>query len=95
MENKIPFRIKTGYYLKFLTPETMKLLESTKSKITKDENGENVPHLETTEVILVHCNVINNDYQQYLRVLFTFVSNKLFGQFLDISSINFIFLKSF
>ena len=95
MENKIPFRIKTGYYLELLTPETMKLLESTKSKIIKDENGENVPHLEITEVILVHCNIIYNDYQQDLRVLFTFVSNKLFGQLLDISSINFIFLKKF
>ena len=56
------FRIKTGYYyLEPLTPETMKLLGSTKSKIIKDKNGENVPHSEITEVVLVHCNVINND----------------------------------
>ena len=54
--------IKTGYYLELLTPETMKLLGSIRSKITKDENGENVPHLEITEVVLAHCNVVNNDY---------------------------------
>ena len=73
----------------------MKLLGSTKSKITKDENGENVPYLEITEVILIHCNVVNNSYQQNSRVLYTFVSNKSFGQLLDISPENFIFLKTF
>ena len=73
----------------------MKLLGSTKSKITKDENGENVPHLEITEVVLIHCNIVNNNYQQDSRVLYTFVPNKSFGQLLDISSKNFIFLKSF
>ena len=65
--------------------ETIKLLESTKSKTTKDKNGENVPHLEITEVVLVHCNIVNNDYQQDSRVLYTFVPNKSFGQLLDIS----------
>ena len=55
-------KIKTGYYLKRLTPETMKLLGSTKSKIIIDENGENVPYLEITEVVLIHCNVFNNSY---------------------------------
>ena len=54
----------------------MKLLRSTKSKITKDENGQNVLHLEITEVVLVHCNIINNDYQQDQRVSYTFVPNK-------------------
>ena len=48
--------------MNFLTPETMKLLGSTRSKITKDENGENVPHLEITKVVLIHCNIVNNDY---------------------------------
>ena len=57
----------------------MKLHGSTKSKIRKEKNGENVPHLEITEVVLVHCNVINNDYQQDSRVLYTFVPNKSFG----------------
>ena len=55
IENRITFKIKTGYYPKFLTPETMKWFGSTKNKMSKDENGENVPHLETTEVILVYC----------------------------------------
>ena len=63
IENKITFKVKAGYYLEFLTPETMKLLGSTKSKITKDENGETVPHLELTELVLVHCNIVNNDYE--------------------------------
>ena len=58
IENRIAFKIKTGYYLELLTPETMKLLGSTKSKIAKYENGENVPNLETTEVVLVHCNIV-------------------------------------
>ena len=56
------FKIKAGYYLGLLTPETMKLLESTKRKITKDPNGENMPHLEIIEVVLVHCNIVSNDY---------------------------------
>ena len=63
----------------------MKLLGSTKSKITKDKNDENVPHTEITEVVLVHCTIINNDYQHDSRVLYTFIPNKSFGQFLDIS----------
>ena len=85
IENRITFEIKTGYYLELLTPETMKLIGCTKKKITKDENGENVPHLEITEVILVHCNIFNNDYQQDSRVLYTFVPNRSFGQLLDMS----------
>ena len=72
-------KIKTGCYLELLTPKTMQLLGSTKNKITKDENGENVPHLETTKVILVHCNIVSNDYRQDLRVLYTFVLNNSFG----------------
>ena len=69
MKNRIMFKIKTRYYLKLLMPETMKLLGGTKSKITKDENGENVPHLEITEIVLIHCNIVNNDYQQDSRFL--------------------------
>ena len=67
----------------------MKLLGSTKSKITENKNGENIPHLEITEVILVHCNIVNNDYQHDFRVLYTFISIKLFDQLLDISQNNF------
>ena len=73
----------------------MKVLGSTKSKITKDENGENVPHLEITEGILILCNIANNDYQQHSRFSYTFVPNKSFDQLLDISAKNFIFLKIF
>ena len=73
----------------------MKLLGSSKNKITKDKSGENVPHLEITEVILVHCNVVNNDYQQDSRVLYTFVPNKPFGSLLEISPTNHIFSKTF
>ena len=73
----------------------MKLLVSTKSKITKNENGENVPKSEITEVVLVICNMVNNNYQRNSRVLYTFVSNKSFGQLLDISPKNVIFLKTF
>ena len=70
------FKIKTGYYLELLMPETMKLLRTTKNKITKDCNGENVPYLEITEVVLIHCNIVNNNYQQNSRVLYTFVPNR-------------------
>ena len=58
------FKIKSGYHLELLTPETMKLLGGTVNKINKDKNGENVPHLEVAELVLVHCNLVNNDYQQ-------------------------------
>ena len=95
IENRITFKIKHGYSLELLTPETMKLLGSSKNKITKNKNGENVSHLEITEVILVHCNMVNNDYQQDLRVLYTLVPNKPFGSLLDISPTNHIFLKTF
>ena len=89
------FKIKIGYYLELLTPAATKLFGSTKSKITKDENGENVLHLEITEVVLVHCNIVNNNYQQGSSVLYIFGPNKLFGQLLNILTQNFIFLKTF
>ena len=73
----------------------MKLLGSTESKITKDKNGENVPHLEITEIVLVHCNIANNDYQQDSTVLYTFVPNKPFASLFEISPRNHIFLKTF
>ena len=95
IENRITFKIKDGYSLKLLSKETMKLLGSTENKITKDKNGENVPHLEITEVVLVHCNIVNNDYQQDSRVLYTFVPNKPFGSLLKISLTNHVFLKTF
>ena len=93
IKNRITFKIKSGYYLELLTPETMKLLGSTASKINKDKNGENVPHLEVVELALVHCNFVNNDYQQDSRILFTFVPNNTFGSLLEISPTNYVFLK--
>ena len=95
IKNRITFKIKDWYTLELLTPEAMKLLGSTKWKISKDKNGENVPYLEITEVVLVHYNMVNNDYQQDSRVLCTFIPNKPFGSLLDVSPTNHIFLKTF
>ena len=92
IENRVTFKIKNGYSLELLTPETMKLLGSTKNKITKDKNGEYVPHLEIAEVVLVHCNIVNNYYKQDSKVLYTFVPNKPFGSLLEISPTHHIFL---
>ena len=79
-ENRITFKIENGYSLEFLTPETMKLLGSTENKITKDKNSENVPHLKITEVVLVHCNIVSNDYQQkqyqFIVILSIMIINK-------------------
>ena len=87
VESRIAFKIKTGYYLKILMPEIIKLLGSTKKKKEK-KNIENMPHLEITEVVLVHCNIVNNDYQRDSRVLYTFVPSKSFCQLLGISTKN-------
>ena len=75
-ENRIAFKIKAGHFLELLTPKTIKLLGSAKSKITKNENGENVRNLEITEVVLVHCNIVDSNYQQNSRVLYTFAPIK-------------------
>ena len=88
IENRVTFKIKNGYSLELLTTETVKLLGSTKNEITKEKNGENVPYLEITEVVLVHCDIVNNAYQQDSRVSCTFVPNKPFGSLLEISSTN-------
>ena len=87
-------KLKKGYSLDLLTPEAMKLLGSTENKIIKDKNGENVPHLEITEVLLVHCDIVNNDYPQDSRVLYTFVPNKPTGSLSEISPTNHIFFKN-
>ena len=68
------FKRKTRYYLELLMLEKMKLVRSTKSKINKGKNGENVPHLEISELVLIHCNIVNNDYQQNWKVLEAFIS---------------------
>ena len=82
IENRITFKIKDGYYLELLTPETMKLLGSTESKIPGEKNGENVPHLEIVELVLIHCNIVYNSYQQKSRILYTFTPNKPFDSLL-------------
>ena len=92
IENRITFKIKNEYYLELLTPETMKLLGSIENKITKDKNSENVLHLEVVELVLVHWNLVNNNYQQHSRILYTFVPNKTFGSLLEISPPNHVFL---
>ena len=88
------FKIKTGYYLKLLTPDTKKLLGRTKSKITKEKNAGKAPHLEITEVVLIHF--VNDDYQRGSRVfLYIFLSKQIFGKLLDVSLKHFTFLKTF
>ena len=88
IENRVTFKIKNRYSLELLIPETMKLLGSTENKITEDKNGENLPHLEITDVVLFDCNIVSNDYQQDSRVLYTFVPTKPFGSLLETSPTN-------
>ena len=95
IENRITFKTKTEYYLELLMPKTRKLLRSTKKKINKNKNGKNVLHLEITEIVLIHCNIVDNDYQRDSRVLYRFAPNKSFGQLLNVSTTNFIFLKTY
>ena len=71
----------------------MKLLGSTGNKITGEKNGENVPHLENVELVLIHCNIVDNNYQKNSRILYIFVPNKPFGSLLEISPSNHIFLR--
>ena len=92
--DRIVFKIKSRYKLELLSKETMKLLGSTSSIINADKNSENVPRLENVEVVLVHCNLVNNSYQQASRVLFTFVPTKQYGQFISISPHSLVFLKT-
>ena len=85
IKNRIAFKIKAGYKLELLSPETMKLLGSTKRDIDQDKDGKDAPKLESIEVVLVHCKSINNNYQQAYKVLFTFLPNKQFGQSINMS----------
>ena len=85
IQNRIVFKIKRGYKLELLTEETMQLLGSSKNVIDKNKDEEVVPRLETVEVVLVHCNLVNNNYQQASKVLFVFVPNKQFGQLITIT----------
>ena len=93
-KNTIVFKIKTGYKLELLTPETMRLLGSTKKDVDANKNSENVPKLESVEVVLVHCNLVKNDYQHTSKVLFSFVPNKQFGQLINISQQSLIMMNT-
>ena len=94
INNRIVLKIKSGYKLELLSKETMKLLGSTKDIIDSNKNSENVPKLENVEVVLVHCNLVNNSYQQHSRVLFTFVPTKQYDQLISISPHSLAFLKT-
>ena len=85
IKNRIVFKLKVGYKLELLSQEKMKLLGSTRKEVDKDKDGEDVPKLESVEVVLVHSNLVNNSYHQASKVLFTFVPNKQFGQLINIS----------
>ena len=85
VKNRIVFKVKTSFKLELLTLEAMKLLGSTKKVVNKDKKGENVPKRESVEVVLVHCNLVKNDYQHSSKVLFSFVPNKRLGQLINIS----------
>ena len=85
IKNRIAFKVKTGYKPEMLSVDTMKLLRSTKKDVARDKDGEDVPNLESVEVVLVHCNSVNNNYQQASKVLFNFVPKKQFGQLINIA----------
>ena len=78
-------KIKTGHKLSFLFPEIMELLGSTQKDVDLGKNSENVPKLQSVGVVLVHSNLVKNDYQHWSKVLFSFVPNKQIGQLLNIS----------
>ena len=94
INNRAVFKIKTGYKLELLSKETMKLLGSTTNTIDKDKNGELVPKLESVDLVLAHCNLVNNTYQKASKVLFTFVPDKSYGQLITTSPHSLIMLKT-
>ena len=94
INNRIVFKIKSGYKLELLSKETMKLLGSSTDSIDVDKNSELVPKLESVDLVLVDCNLVNNSYQQVSKVLFTFVPNKKYGQLITVSLETFIMLKT-
>ena len=85
IKNKIVFKIKTSYKLELLSSGTMKLFGSVKKDVDQDKDGENVTKLESAEVVIVHCNLVNNKHQQASKVLFTFVPDKQFSQLITIT----------
>ena len=93
-KNRLVFKIKRGYKLEFHSEKTIQLLGTSKKVIDKNKDGELVPRLETVEVVLVHSNLVNNNYQQASKVLFTFVQNKQFGQLITITPHSLTMLKT-
>ena len=94
INNRIVFKVKSGYKLELLSKETMRLLESSSDTIDGDKNSELVQKLESVDLVLVYCNVVNNSYQQASKVLFTFVPNKKYGQLITVSPETLIMLKT-
>ena len=94
INNRIVFEIKSGYKLELLSKETMKLLGSSSDTTDGDKNSELVPKIESVDLVLVHCNLVNNSYQQASKVLFTFVPNKKYGQLITVSPETLIMLKT-
>ena len=94
LKNRIVFKIKSGYKLELLSKETMTMLGSSSNTIDSNKDEEIVPRLEVVEVVLVHCNLVNNNYQQASRVLFNFVPNKNFGQLIAVAPHSPIMLKT-
>ena len=94
IKNRTVFKVKTGHKLQLLSPETIKLLGSAKNDVDQDKDDENVPKLESDEVVLVHCSLVNNNYQQASKVLFTSVPDKQFGQLITIASHSLTMLKT-
>ena len=95
INNRLVFKIKDGYKLELQTPETMKLFDSTIKLIEKTKNGEKVPSLEVVEVVLVQCNLVDNQYQQKSEVLYTFTPNKSYAYLLNVEPSNLVFLKTY
>lgn len=95
IQNRITFKLKTGWSLTLMTQQTQTLMGSKEKTINSSRNGELVPEMEITEVVLVHCNLVNNNYQRDSRILHTFVPDKSFGQLLNISPAEFIWLNTF
>ena len=85
IKNRFVLKIKTGYKLELLSPETMRSLGSAKEDVEQDKDGEYVPKLESVEAVNVHCNLVNDNYQQASKVLFTFVPNRQFAQLITIA----------
>ena len=94
INNRVVFKIKSGYKLVLLSKETMKLLGSSVDITDGDKNSELVPQLESVDLVLVHCNLVNNSYQQASKVLYTFVPNKKYGQLITVSPETLIMLKT-